>query len=92
MSSGTSEDNDSGRNSSSGRRNAPEQSHGVTASNNDSIEAEDIASLRRNEVDGIIREDSAFQNKVNEIITRELKTPKETKIVVEVDDEELCLA
>ena len=43
-------------------------------------------------MDGIIREDSAFQNRVNEIITRELKTPKETKIAVEVDNEELCLA
>ena len=93
MSSDTSVDSDSGRNSSSGRGRALEQPQGVTVSNNDSSEAEDIiASLRRNEGDGIIREDSAIQNRDKEIITGELKTLKETEIAREVSNEELSLA
>ena len=91
MSSDTSVDSDSG--SSSGRGRALEQPQGVTVSNNDSSEAEDIiASLRRNEGDGIIREDSAIQNRDKEIITGELKTPKEIEIAGEVSNEELSLA
>ena len=43
-------------------------------------------------MDGFIREDTAFQNRVNERIIRELKNPKETKIGVEVSNEELSLA
>ena len=93
MSSDTSVDSDSGRNSSSGRGRALEQPQGVTVSNNDSSEAEDIiASLRHNEGDGIIREDSAIQNRDKEIITGELKTPKEIEIAGEVSNEELSLA
>ena len=54
------------------------------ASNNINIEVEEInVSLRHNEVDGIIREDTTFKNRVNETIIKELKTPKETEIVVE---------
>lgn len=43
-------------------------------------------------MDGIIREDLALQNRDKEIIIGELKTPKETKIAVEVSNEELSLA
>jgi len=92
MSSGTSGGNNSGRNSGSSSGHTPEQSQGVTASINDSIEAKEIISLRLNEVDGFIREDMAFQNRVNERIIRELKTPKEIKIGVEVSNKELSLA
>ena len=83
MSSSTSGDSNSYQNSSPGRGYALERSLGVTASNDDSIKAEDIVSLRHNEVDGIIREDTTFKNRVNETIIKELKTPKETEIVVE---------
>lgn len=87
MSSGTSGDSNSCWSFGSSSGHTPEQSQGVTASTNDSIEAEEIVSLRRNEVDGIIREDMAFKNKVNERIIGELKTPKETEIGVEVSNE-----
>nr|POE94924.1 mdis1-interacting receptor like kinase 2 [Quercus suber] len=49
-------------------------------------------SLRRNEGDGITREDSVNQNRINEIITEELKIPKKTKIAGEVSNVELSLA
>jgi len=63
------------------------------ASNNINIEVEEInVSLRHNEGDGITREDSVNQNRINEIITEELKTPKETEIAGEVSNEELSLA
>ena len=60
------------------------------ASNNISIEVEEInVLLRCNEGDGINREDSVNQNKINEIIT---ETPKETEIAGEVSNVELSLA
>ena len=91
--SGTPGDFDSGRTSDSGRGRSPDQPHGVTASNNISIEDKEInASLRHNEGGGITREDSVNQNRVKEIIIEDLKTPKETEIAGEVSNEELSLA
>lgn len=88
--SGTPGDIDSGRSSDSGRGRAPEQPQGVMASNNVSIEGEEInVSLRRNEGDGIIREDSVNQNRFNEII---IETPKETEIAEKMSNVELSLA
>ena len=81
---------DSGWSSDSGRGKAPEQPQGVTARNNVSIEVEEInVSLRCNEGDGIIREDSVNQIQINEIIT---ETPKETETASEVSNVELSLA
>ena len=88
--SGTPGDIDSGRSSDSGRGRASEQPQGVTDSNNVSIDVEEInASLRCNEEDGIIREDSVNQKRINETIT---ETPKETEIIEEVSNVELSLA
>lgn len=92
MSSGTSEDSNSGQNSVSGRGRTSEQTQGVMASTNDSIEADEIVSLKRNKGDGVMREDTVFQKKVNERIIGEIKTPKETEIDVEACNEELSLA
>ena len=74
-----------------------EETHDVTVSNNDGsnndgIEADEIISLKRNEGGGIMREDTADQNRVNEEIIRELNTPKETEIEEVVCNEELSLA
>ena len=49
-------------------------------------------SLKRNEGEGIIREDTGVQNRVNEGIIGELNTSKETEIEVEACNEELSLA
>ena len=92
MCSSTSEESNSGRNSVSGRGCTPEQPQGVMASTNDSIEADEIVSLKRNEGIGIMREDTMVQNKVNKEIIGELNTPKETEIEVEACNEELILA
>ena len=92
MCSGTLEERNSCRNSILGRGRTPKQPQGVMASINDSIEAEEIMSLKRNEGEGIIREDTVVQNKVNERIIGELNTPKEIEIEVEVCNEELSLA
>lgn len=92
-SSGTLRDIDSRQNSDSGGGSALEQPQGVTTSNNISIEVKEInVPLRRNEGDGINREDYVNQNKIKEIIVEKLKTPKETKVVGEVNNEELSLA
>ena len=92
MCSGKSEESNSGQNSASGRRGTPEQPQEVTASTNDSIEADEIVSLKRNKGVGIMREDTAVQNRVNEEVIWELNTPKETEIEVEACNEELSLA
>ena len=49
-------------------------------------------SLKCNEGEGIIREDTGVQNRVNEGIIGELNTSKETEIEVEACNEELSLA
>ena len=85
MSSGTLKESNSSRNSISGRERTPEQPQEVTVSTNDSIEVEEIMSLKRNEGEGIIREDTSVQNRVNEGIIGELNTSKETEIKVELN-------
>ena len=74
-----------------------EETHDVTVSNNDGsnndgIEADEIISLKRNEGGGIMREDTADQNRVNEEIIGELNTPKETEIEEVACNKELSLA
>ena len=90
--SGKSEESKSSRNSVSGRGGTSEQPQEVTASTNDSIEADDIVSLKRDKGVGIMREDTVIQNRINEEVIEELKTPKETKIEVDACNEELSLA
>ena len=92
MSSGTSKESNSGWNFVLGRERTLEQPQGVTVSTNDIIEAEEIMSLKRNEGEGIIREDTGVQNRVIEGIIGELNTSKETEIEVEACNEELSLA
>ena len=97
VNSSTPEQSNSGQNSVSSSRYATEQPHDVTVSNNDGsnndgIEADEIVSLKRNEGGGIMREDTADQNRVNAEIIGELNTPKETEIEEVACDEELSLA
>ena len=92
VSSGTSVDRDSYWNSGSGKGKTPELSQGVTISNEDSIEVDNISSLIHNNVGGISKEDTALKDKFNGEITVELKSPTETKIDLEANNEEVCLA
>ena len=97
VSSGTLEESNSGQNSVSGSRCATKQPHDVTVSNNDGsntddIEADETISLKRNEGGGIMREDTADQNRVNAEIIGELNTPKEIEIKEVACNEELSLA
>ena len=92
MSSGSSADRDSDRNSGSGRGKMPEQSQSVTVGNEDRIEGDINASSIRIKVDKIRKEAMVLKDRVNEESTVELKTPNQTKSVLEANNEKVCLA
>ena len=83
---------DSGRNSSSGRGRTPEQSQEVMDSNEESIDVKNNTSLKRKDVDGVIREDIAVKNTPNETIIEEFKALRVTETLLESNNEEICLA
>ena len=83
---------DSSRNSGFGRGRTPKQSQEVTDSSEASIDVENNTSLKRNDVDGVIREDTAIKNTPNGTITEDFKAPSVTESLLESNNEEICLA
>ena len=92
LSSGVSDGRDSGRNSGSSRGRTSEQSQEVTESSEESIDVKNNTSLKRNDVDGVIREDMAVKNTPNGTIIEEFKAPSVTESLLESNNEEICLA
>ena len=92
VSSGVLDGGDSGRNLGSGRGRTPEQSQEVTDSSEESIDVENNTSLKRNDVDGVIREDTAIKNTPNGTITEDFKAPSVTESLLESNNEEIFLA
>nr|POF05628.1 hypothetical protein CFP56_28871 [Quercus suber] len=68
-----------------------EQSQSVTAVREESIDVEINSSLLRNKGDKVIKDDTVVQVKMNEEITRAVKTPNVTEADVEANIEELSL-
>ena len=58
----------------------------------ESINVEHNSLLGRNDVDGVIREETVVKGTLNGTITEEIKFPSETETLLESNNEEICLA